>query len=111
MTQLTDADYEINMEVLMGSMGIEPGTVAADTAKVQFLNGKAVLTYTAMRAIPTRVLGVALLRSAKAEEPQPVPEPEMPTLLVDKTPDGTTISELPKKATGRRPVKKSQPKK
>jgi len=95
MTQLTDADYQIDMETLLLSMGIEPGTVATDTAKVQFLDGKAVLTYTAMRAIPTRVLGVALLRSAGGEpeqEPVPVKQP------TDRRPA--------KKTTGRRPAKK-----
>jgi hypothetical protein len=83
MTQLTDADYEIDMETLMSSMGIEPGTVAADTAKVQFINGKAVLTYTAMRAIPTRVLGVALLRSAAIPETD---SPDSPVSDVQEPP-------------------------
>lgn len=76
MTQLTDDDYEIDMEVLMSTMGIDPATVGADSTKLQFISGKAVLTYTVVRAIPPRILGIAMLRSAKGVEPEPAPEAE-----------------------------------
>jgi hypothetical protein len=75
MTQLTEADYEIDMGVLMATMGIDPGTVGANSAKLQFIDGKAVLTYTSMKAVPPRVLGVAMLRSAKMAEEPPVAPP------------------------------------
>jgi hypothetical protein len=75
MTQLTEADYNIDMEVLMATLGIDPGTVQANTTTLQFLDGKAVLSYTCIRAIPTRALAVAMLRSATTTEDDTEPEP------------------------------------
>lgn len=95
MTQLTEADYAIDMEALLRGIGIEPGTVAANTAQVQFLDGKAVLTYTAMRAIPPRLLGAAMLHSAPVVYPEDgEQEPTPPTPIKKATAKRTT-----KKAT------------
>lgn len=99
MTQLTEADYDINVEVLMANIGIDPGTVAADSAKLQFINGKAVLTYTAMRAIPPNLLAAALLRShaPEIEQDPPDPEPPAPTPIRRRTAKKTTKKAVAKK--------------
>lgn len=88
MTQLTEADYAIDMEALLAGIGIDPGTVGANTAKVAFLDGKAVLTYTAMRAIPPHALAGALLRShvtPQVEQAQEVAQPVPPTPIRKRT--------------------------
>lgn len=90
MTQLTDADYNIDMDTLMATMGIDPMMLAKDSAQLRFVDGKALLSYTVVRAIPPRVLGVAMLRSATTPEPQseePVGEdPPFPRLTPAKKP-------------------------
>lgn len=100
MTQLTEADYAIDMEALLAGIGIDPGTVGANTAKVAFLDGKAVLTYTAMRAIPPHALAGALLRShvtPQVEQAQEVAQEPVPPTPIRPARKRTTKKTAAKK--------------
>lgn len=62
--------YDVDMETLMGSLGIDPAIVQKDTAKIAFVENKIILTYSVIRAIPTRLLGAALLRAGTHQDEQ-----------------------------------------
>lgn len=85
MTQLTPEDYNLDMVAVLGGLGVDPATVIADSAKVQFLQGKAIISYEVMRAVPARVLAIALLRGTPMERveesstPPPDPAPQEST--------------------------------
>lgn len=94
MTQLTPEDYDIDMAAVLAGLGVDPGTVVADSAKVQFLQGKAVISYEVMRAVPARVLAVALLRGTPMERvEQPAPS-EPPAPEESTEPETGSVTEL-----------------
>jgi hypothetical protein len=96
-TALTPEDYDIEMSGVLAALGVDPGTVVADSAKVQFLQGKAIITYEVMRAVPPRVLAIALLRGTPMEQveesstepPAPSPAPQEST-----EPEASSVTEL-----------------
>lgn len=66
-----ESDYDIDINTLMAVLGIEPGHVAADTARLQFIQGKVVLTYEVIRAVPGKLLALAMVNaSGLAAQPQ-----------------------------------------
>jgi hypothetical protein len=71
---LTEDDYQFDTATLMRSMGIDPATVREGSVRLQFLDGKAVLTYEVMKAVPARLLAASFLNASglavKQSDPQ-----------------------------------------
>ena len=62
---LTEDDYKLDLPVLFGVLGINPGHVKAGTARLTFPDSVPVLEYEVMRPVPTQQLGVAILQSGQ----------------------------------------------
>jgi hypothetical protein len=82
--QFTEADYDIDISVVMGMLGIEPGHVAADSARLEFVSGKAVLRYEVIRAVPAKLLAIAMAQAAGLVGH---PEPPSEDLTLSQTAD------------------------
>lgn len=62
--ELTEADYKVDTAVILQMLGVEPGTVKAGSVKLTFPGGTPVIEYEVVRAVPARLLGVAVLQGA-----------------------------------------------
>jgi hypothetical protein len=71
---LTEDDYQFDIATLMRSMGIDPATVREGTVKLQFIDGKAVLTYEVIKAVPARLLAASFLNASRLAVKQADPE-------------------------------------
>jgi hypothetical protein len=60
---LTEDDYKVDAGRVLPLMGIDPHTVIDDSVKVAMVSGVLVLEYAVRRAIPPRVMGMALIRA------------------------------------------------
>jgi hypothetical protein len=60
--ELTEADYQVDMKVVLQMLGVDPATVKAGTTRITFPDGIPVIEYEVFRAVPARVLGMAMLR-------------------------------------------------
>lgn len=58
--EFTEADYDIDLGALMRHLGIEPGHIVADSARLDFVQGKVLLRYESVRAVPARLLALAM---------------------------------------------------
>lgn len=81
-TENDTTQFDLDEAVLLQCLDVNPGMVKAGSVSVQFVEGKAVAQYTMIRAIPPRMLGVALLQAAKQQD-QPA-EPVEPVEPIDQ---------------------------
>jgi hypothetical protein len=61
--EATEDDYKVDAGRVLPLMGIDPHTVIDDSVKVAMVSGVLVLEYAVRRAIPPRVMGMALIRA------------------------------------------------
>lgn len=66
--QTTEHDYDLDPQVVMRMLGIEPSTVVTNTARIAVVDNKVILEYTVRRAVPPRIMGVALVAAADAAQ-------------------------------------------
>lgn len=90
--QFTEADYDIDISVVMGMLGIEPGHVAADSARLEFVSGKAVLRYEVIRAVPAKLLAIAMAQAAGLVSQ---PEHHEPERIEGQMPDALGLDDEP----------------
>lgn len=61
----------------VSALGLNPGNIKAGTVNIEFIAGRPHITFTAIHAVPPRLLGAAFLAASGApeepEEPKPVP--------------------------------------
>ena len=117
----TESDYDFDLTVLMAVLGVDPAMVEPDTARLDFIQGKAVLRYGVIRAIPSKLLAVAFAKAGGLLAPAPDPEPPaMPlpiefeptepgqdTLIVPEMPGGTSRPTKQGRRTAKKAAKKS----
>lgn len=67
-TQPTEHDYDVDAGAVLELLGVPAGLVKQNTTHLQFVDGKLIIEYTVIRAIPPRIMGMALMRGATPQE-------------------------------------------
>lgn len=91
--ELTEADYDIDIGVLMQILGVDPSTVRADSARLEFLSGKVLMRYEVVRAVPGKMLAIAMANASGLIAPQP-PQEQFEQGLPPGVPDEPTVEQV-----------------
>lgn len=60
-------DFDLDLDVVMSALGVQPGLLVPDSARLLFVDNKIVIEYSVRRAIPPRIMGMALLAGSTHE--------------------------------------------
>jgi hypothetical protein len=75
---ILETDYDIDIATVMHALGINPNLVVPDTAHIRLVDNKIILEYTCRRAVPPRIMGMALLTGAPHQPAPPQAAEEEP---------------------------------
>lgn len=62
--------FDVDTAEVLRLLGVEPGMVREGSAKISLIDNKVIIEYSIIRAVPPRMMGMALLAGAASAEDQ-----------------------------------------